>query len=276
MFQYIVLGVLILATAAAGAILVLKRRFIAHLRRLEERLAGAPAILRARDDLPPEVIALAERQGAQRDNLASAVRFEQTGVMRSSPEGKEMRFAAYQTIAAVEPGFMWRATFAPAGLVVVADYFVDGRGGLEVRMAGAFAVATIIDGDAIAKGELMRYLAELPWHPDAIMCNRALDWQVLDPSTIKVAAGEGKARAEVTLFIDANGFVSAIEARDRPQFTDGVFVERPWRGRFWEYRQAGGRITPAQAEIAWVIDGKEFVYARGTVENWRIAARLRH
>jgi hypothetical protein len=271
MLNYIVSGVLALAATGVGTILVLRWRFIARLRRLEERLARAPGLLLARDDLPAEVIALAERQGARPGSLAPAVELTQTGVMWPSPEAKEMGFSAHQTIAASEPGFVWRANFGPAGLVAVADYFVDGKGGLEARIAGAFPVATLTGSEEIAKGELMRYLAELPWHPDAMLCNRALEWQVLDPGTIKVATGEGKARAGVTFFINTHGFVSAIEASDRPQLVDGKFVERPWRGRFWDYRQAGGRITPAQAEIAWVIDGKEFVYWKGTVASWRTA-----
>lgn len=123
MVQSIVLCFLFLAAAAAGTLFVLRRRFIARLRQLEDRLTDAPPILEARDDLQPEVVALAERQGAQRSHLAPVVRFEQTGVMWSSPEAKDMRFSACQTMAAVQPGFVWRATFAPAGLVLVADYF---------------------------------------------------------------------------------------------------------------------------------------------------------
>jgi Family of unknown function (DUF6920) len=263
---FTLLGLLALT---AGLISASRLRFLRRLRNLEQRLKTVAGATKARDDLPPEIAALAERQGAKRSALAAIVTLKQAGTMRSAPEAKEMRFSACQIISAVEPGFLWRAKFAPAGLVLAADYFVGGKGGLEARIGGVFPVVRPADGDAAAKGELMRYLAELPWHPDAIFANRALDWQVLDQSTIKVAAGQGATRAEVTLHLNPSGFVASVEASGRPQIVDGVTIERPWRGRCWDYRQSGGHMIPTQAEVAWVIDGKEFVYWKGRVENWQ-------
>lgn len=267
---YILLCLLALAVGVIG---VLRWRFVARLDGLERQLRNVRQAPKARDDLPFEVAELAARQGGGSSALAVIARFKQTGVMWSAPGAKKMRFSACQIVSAVEPGFVWRARFAPAGFVLVADYFVEGKGGLEVRIGGAFSAVAPIEGDAAAKGELMRYLAELPWHPDAILANRALEWHVVKPSTIKVAAGQGAARAEVTLHLDPSGLVTCAEASGRPQITSGVTVERPWRGRFWDYRHISGRVLPTQAEVAWVIDGKEFVYWRGKIETWQAEGR---
>jgi hypothetical protein len=67
--------------------------------------------------------------------------------------------------------------------------------------------------------------------------------------------------------------VTCAEASGRPQITGDVTVERPWRGRFWDYRHISGRVLPTQAEVAWVIDGKEFVYWRGKIETWQAEGR---
>lgn len=64
------------------------------------------------------------------------------------------------------PGFVWQANGAMSGgipLRIVDSYF-DGSGLLEVRVAGSISVTTST-GSETAKGEAMRFLAELPWTP---------------------------------------------------------------------------------------------------------------
>ncbi len=39
-----------------------------------------------------------------------------------------------QTIATTRAGFMWRARLSPLACLAVADYFIEGQGGLEVRL----------------------------------------------------------------------------------------------------------------------------------------------
>lgn len=260
-------GFLFLAALIAFWIDIRRRRFAVRLKKFEQRLRKGRQVL-ARDDLPPEVVALAKRQGVEPAVVVGIVKFNQNGALRQSPGAKEMQFSARQTIAAKEPGFVWRAAFAPVGVMVVADYFVEGEGGLEAQVLGAFPVQTFVGGEAISKGELMRYLGELPWCPDAILVNRALEWQVVDKTTIKVAAGKGAARAEVTFRLNSEGFIATVEAANRPQMQDGAIVERPWLGRFQDYRPAGGRIVPTRAEAAWILDGEEFVYWNGVIRNW--------
>jgi hypothetical protein len=51
----------------------------------------------------------------------------------------------------------------------VTDAFANERGDLQVKVLGLFPIARIHGGDQIAKGEAMRYLAELPWAPDALV-----------------------------------------------------------------------------------------------------------
>jgi hypothetical protein len=39
----------------------------------------------------------------------------------------------------------------------------------------------------ISKGEAMRYLAELPWLPQAMVANQELEWRQIDDRTVEVA-----------------------------------------------------------------------------------------
>lgn len=273
MFSNLLKGLLILVVLAALVAGALQWRFSRQLKRMEMGLAEGRATVTARDDLPPQVVALAERQGVRRDALIAAVRFRQMGAMWPAPEAQAMPFKGSQVMVADEPSFVWTAKFAPFGLVTVVDYFIGGTGGLDGRLLGIYPLMRSIGGDEIAKGELMRYLAELPWHPDAILANRALYWQVIDEHTLKVAAGRGPARAEVTLRLNAEGFVETAEAPDRPRVDGKGVVAHKWRGYFSNYREMGGRTVPTAAEVAWVRDGQEFVYWRAVVDSWRIVGK---
>lgn len=43
----------------------------------------------------------------------------------------------------------------------------------------------------------------------------------------------------------------------------------PWQGRFWDYAKIDGKLIPRQAEVAWDLDGQEFVYWRGRIRSWK-------
>jgi len=161
----------------------------AHLDALDSSLRKAGLRQTGRTDLPAEVNALATRMGARADSPSSFTQFEQRGQMWRKPGGPPTNFKARQTIRHDSPGFMWRARMGP---IVVADYLVDGTGGLDVTILGAFRVARMVGGTASNQGEALRYLAELPWCPDAILTNRALDWIVVDEKTIKVATASAR------------------------------------------------------------------------------------
>lgn len=121
---------------------------------------------------------------------------------------------------------------------------------------------------ALTKGELMRYLAELPWAPDALLHNHALDWQVLDPTRLRVSAACGLGRAAVDLHLGTDGLVAEVSAADRPRMEGGGTVERPWWGRFCDYRSHAGRKLPFGAEVGWRLQDDEIAVWRGRVTAW--------
>ncbi len=248
----------------------MRQRFVAHLDALERELQRPGAKAGPRADLPPEVVALAARMGARADAGSPFAVFTQTGQMWPAPGGKPMDFTARQTVRVDAPEFLWRATMGfPTGMMI-ADYLVAGTGGLEVRLLGAFSVARMVGGADAAQGEALRYLAELPLNPDAILANRTLEWTIVDPKTIKVATGVGAERGEVTLELDEHGLVFRVSAPSRIYAAkNGRTTRHPWRGRFWDYQAIGGRFMPCQGEVAWVLEAGDFIYWRGRMLNWK-------
>ncbi|MEO6378738.1 MAG: DUF6544 family protein, partial [Caulobacteraceae bacterium] len=226
---------------------------------------------RTRREPPREVIALAERCGAQRTGIASTqVCLRQTGTMRADAAHPWARFRARQTIMLDRPGFTWRARTGPLGLVSVTDALGEAGPRLTVTALGAFPLVRVAADDALTKGELMRYLAELPLAPDAILDNASLDWEVLGANTFRVAATHRGVRACVDLTLGSDGFVASAFAPDRPRLEGARTVERPWRCQLGEYRAHGGRQLPFAAEVAWTIDGAVTTVLRVRLEDWRL------
>jgi hypothetical protein len=262
-------GVLLTAGFACTLLLALRRRFTAHLDRIEAEIRKPSSGRGARPDLPPEVVALATRMGAHTDETSDFAVFEQSGQMWRTPGGKAMDFTARQSVRFGAPEFLWRAVTGPLSGVVVADYFVAGTGGLEAMLLGVFPLVRIIGGAGANQGEILRYLAELPWAPDAILANRSLVWTVLDAKTIKVATGLGAERGEITLGLNEAGLIANASAPSRLYAEKGRTTAHPWHGRFWDYQPMGGRLIPIRGEVAWTLDTGDFVYWQGRILGWR-------
>jgi len=233
-----------------------------------ERMTTAPHAATA---LPREVRDLAARSGATGDASLSTVALKQRGTMRDRPEGREMRFRASQTIDLRRSAFEWRAWTGPFGCISVLDALRHGEAELDVRAFGLLRIAGVEGGAAAAKGEVMRYLAELAWAPDAILRNPSLAWMVIDGRTLRVSAGQERARGEVELRLDADGRIAHVLAQDRPRQEGSGFVERPWRGHFFDYRRCQGRWLPFAGEVGWVMHERSFVAWRGEMLSWTVA-----
>ncbi|MBV8738743.1 MAG: hypothetical protein JO007_16080 [Alphaproteobacteria bacterium] len=204
-------------------------------------------------ELPAEVCDLALRLGATGSSASGSVILKQRGVMRDRPASREMRFSAAEIISVRSSEVEWRAATGPFGCVSVVDALRNGQAQLDVRVLGAFWIARVRNSAAAAKGEVVRYLAELAWAPDAILHNSSLAWSVIDGRTLRVSAAEKAARGEVEFRLDQKGLISTVFARDRPRKEGKSFVERPWCGRFYDYRQHQDRWLPFAGEVGWIL-----------------------
>ena len=220
--------------------------------------------------LPGPVFDLVKRLGVKNRSCARRVTLTQLGHMRLGRKARHSRFRARQMIDVGETEFEWRASFGPFGGISVTDVYRGGAGSLDVRLFNLIRLAHMA-GPAFAKGEIMRYLAEIAWAPDAILLNRSLVWSIIDDRTLMVAAGTGAGYGSVRIDLDDEGRIGGIFAPDR-QFTEGKIVEeRPWSGQFLDYRRCLGRWLPYGAEVGWTIDGQAQKYWRGAITSWTVA-----
>src|SRR3954452_212233 len=113
------------------------------------------------------------------------VRLTQRGEMVQKPGGRRLEFTAVEELEVGTVGFEWRAGFGPNALVRVrvVDRYRDGQGLLLAKIWG-LVPATRSTGPETDRAEAMRYLAELPWVPQAIGSNPELSWHELEDGSV--------------------------------------------------------------------------------------------
>lgn len=218
--------------------------------------------------LPLEVRDLALRLGASEKSAGSFVTLQQRGTILSAPGARSMQFTARQTIATDAVAFEWRAKCGPFGALSVTDYLRADSWGVRVRLLGLIPIATSVDSASAMKGETMRYLAEMPWAPDAILSNTRLVWRVINAHSFAVSSRDGV--GEIIMRLSPDGLVRAIEAKDRPRIEGDVTVERPWQGVFSDYRVFEGRTVPTRSAVSWVLPAGAFKTWEAEVTGWAL------
>jgi hypothetical protein len=224
----------------------------------------------AAQDLPDAVRRYVERNVGRDDKVPLRVRLSQVGEMQLKP-GRWLPFEASQEISVERVELTWRARFRVVPLVSlgVVDWYRDGEGGLEGRLCGVIPIVRG-RGPGFAKGEAMRYLAELPWAPHAIRANRNLEWRELEADAVEVATNVGSERPAVRLYFDATGDVTRASADARPRMVGKRVVDTPFAGRFGNYEVAGGIRVPTTAEVSWELSEGPFTYFRGRLTGLQV------
>jgi hypothetical protein len=223
--------------------------------------------------LPQPVLEFAIRAGAVAGTKLRLATLTQEGEIRTTQGGPFGRFAGWQAIALGAPGFVWlaRQDAGPFPKLRIVDAYVQREGRLEARLFGSIPVARA-SGLSLTLGEAYRYLAELPWAPDAILGNPDLEWRILARNIAEVRLATPAGAARVSFRFDAQGDIVEIEAKDRPaRDATGQETPRDWRGYFRDYRQIGPRRIPGTAEVGYVYPEGYEAYFRCKVTDYHLA-----
>lgn len=206
------------------------------------------------------------------DAMASVatVRVTQVGEMILRPGRRPLSFDAVEEFTVDRVAFAWRARFpllGPLAMHVVDSY--DGRDGLlEVRILGVPVQRK--RGPELAIGEAYRYLAEIPWVPQAILSNSQLEWSALHEHGVEVATRvAGERLALQLMFNEAGEITQTVAARPRLE-ADGEITR--WIGEYRDYTTFGGIRMPERGEVRWELPDGPFTYWRGTITAAEISA----
>jgi hypothetical protein len=256
-----------------GAQLFAARAFRAKALALASRLTAAPPVSKPGPGLPPIVAAFARRAGAGTGEPVRNASFNQHAELRTRPGGPFGTYAARQVMALGEPGFLWEARqdIGPFPKLRVIDSYVADAGHLQARLLGTIPVVRA-SGPDIALSEGYRYLAELPWAPDAMLGNPLLKWRTVDARLAEVALETPGGTARVMFEFDKSGDIVAMLAKGRPATNSaGIPARYDWRGRYSDYRRIGARRVPALGEVGYVYPSGYETYFRGRVTEYRIS-----
>lgn len=126
-----------------------------------------------------------------------------------------MHFTAIQVFRVSTVAFEWRARFPLLGRLAlhVVDRYADGEGEPAVRLLGLPLQRQ--RGSEVAVGEALRYLAEIPWVPHAMLANHQLAWRQLDERRVEVATQLAGRRVVAELLTDETCGVVACSSAMR-------------------------------------------------------------
>jgi hypothetical protein len=206
-----------------------------------------------------------------------SARLTQTGEFRMretpDPEAGWRRFEATEQVTTEPPGFVWdaRIRMAPFLFVRARDAYIGGHASMQGTMLGIFTVVQGADDTQLRTGALLRYLAESVWFPTALLPRDWLRWIPIDGSHARATLIDGETSATLDFEFGPNDEIIGCYTQDRPRPASSPrsgYVTLPWGGRYRRYDERGGVRVPLEAEVYWVVEGKEQPYYRG--RNLRI------
>lgn len=207
--------------------------------------------------------------------MVAAVRMEHAGTFNVSETGEQWKdFTSTQRVVTHRPGFVWdgRIALLPGLPVRVHDAYVSGEGILHATLLGLITLAELRGTRDMAEGELMRYLAEAPWYPTALLPSQGVRWEAVDESSAKATLRDGEVAATLLFRFDTDGLIASVSAEARGRSVQGKVVPTPWEGRWRNYEMREGLRVPGEGEVAWLLPSGAKPYWRGRVTRLVYAA----
>lgn len=202
--------------------------------------------------------------------IVSAVDLAHTGMFNLSETGQQWRpFRSHQRVVTRRPGFVWdgRVSLLPALSVRVHDAYIAGEGILHPAVMGLFTLLDLRGRGDLARDELMRFFAEAPWYPTALLPSQGVLWEPVDEASARATLRDGPVTVTLTFRFDATGMIESVRADARGRMVAGQVVPTPWEGRWSDVQRHGGMWIPTRGEVAWLTREGRKPYWRGTLAS---------
>ena len=212
--------------------------------------------------------------GESQPRVARA-RVSQEGEFLVRPPALWRPFRAEETFTARPPGFRWdaRIRMLPGISIVVEDAFSEGAGSMRATVLRVFRLASTAGTPEIAAAALQRYLAEAVLLPTALLPSEGVSWEPIDGSSARASLTAGTTTVSLDFHFGHDGLADRIFAPARMRDVNGRGVPTPWLGRWWDYEEQDGLLTPRQGEVEWLLPEGPQPYWRGRVTRIRYEMR---
>jgi len=267
------------AGTLANVILLLSLVVAAAHSRFDARVAGETTALlaQARDDrrvvtpgelraLPAPVAKWLERSGVVGRPRAATVRLHQRGEIRTKADAPWMPARAEQHFSIDPPGFVWKvdATMMGALPITGRDRYVGGHGEMLIKAASMVNVVKAAD-DAIDRGAMLRYLAEIIWFPSAAL-GPHVSWEPVDATHARATMRDAGRTAPAVFTFDERGRAVRFDA-ERPLGGGPEAKLTPWFGVSSAWRTFEGVEVPVRGEVGWQLPAGPFIYYRWEITD---------
>ena len=197
--------------------------------------------------------------------IVAAVNLSQQGQFNmSETENKWSPFTATQLVTTQRPGFDWdaRIQMAPGVSAFVHDAYVLGEGSLHASLLGLFTVADVRGTPEAALGELLRFFAEMPWYPTALLPSQGVRWEAIDKTSARATLTDAPTTVSLVFRFNAEGTIETMRAEAR--YRDKLNA-MPWSGQFWNYSTRNEMLIPLEGEVGWEYPDGIRLYYKGKV-----------
>ena len=131
-----------------------------------------------------------------------------------------------------------------------------------MRLLGAVPIVRGT-GPHYDEGELLRWLAESAWLPTNLLPSGRVVWAAIDDHSARLTfTRQGQSTTLLVRFNKRDEIAECEALRCIDETT-----QRPWQGRYRQYRQWHSVFIANVLEASWVIDGQRQPYARFVVRE---------
>jgi hypothetical protein len=218
--------------------------------------------------LPENIKRWMRNSGVVGNKRVKIARLEEKGYMRLDPEKNKWVFAsAKHQIGIFDPAFVWdvKAEMFPSIYIYGRDYYLEGNGGLEMRLMNLFKVADESNGHKINQSSFQRYLLELPWYPHAAL-NKNMKWTQMEDGSARVVMSNRGIVGEARYWFDDEGNVAKCSAlRYKETAADSPLLE--CIGEVHGTIEFDGIRIPKEVYVTWVMPKGPFTWFKVEVSK---------
>jgi hypothetical protein len=131
----------------------------------------------------------------------------------------------------------------------------------------ALKVAGAKDDVKLNSGALLRYLAESPWYPTALLPENGVKWTPLDDRRARATLTDSGITVSVEFTFGDTGEIVKMYTTERYALFDGEYRQIPWEGRFSDYAEKDGMLIPLRGEIGWQLPEGFWLFWKGKIEE---------
>jgi hypothetical protein len=199
----------------------------------------------------------------ENQQYVSYVKLKHTGEFRQDENQKWMPIEGEEYFTTETPGFIWvgKISLLPLVWITGVDKYLEGKGTFQIKLLSIFTISDAPKGKELDESELMRWLAEAPLFPTALLPSSFLHWEPVDSDSAKAIIDLTGTNVEVLFHFNKKGEIVQMTA-DRYRAVNNSFVKENWVGHYSNYALAKNMMIPWNIDISWNTESGNFTYAK--------------